>query len=374
MSINIKSVLAGVFLIGVVVAPIDAMISKYDTYWHVERASQNYLKNEGFDYNDPNVWYEYYSVVSKGYNELLSKPNYYFMASEIEAVSFGHSADLVKKLRQTLVQDVYLEKRVTDAICQIMNDNIFGETEIPSHMRGEYTQKSFEIKNEARVRLQMSAKRYIAYSEIVKIASDKLQRFINDAKNYNYYHPVAVPAIPAPAVGSWVDWIASFIQAASAPSSVIVNNYPSVPSPAFNSEEKIDRWFLENRIKEHVKQILGAKGIDVTHMPDKAKPEYYRKINKMKYVLEKVMTTKVRNYVYMSELDHEVRKELESVTEIIAIECGICLDKYNHGDKICKLSCGHIFHENCINLAFVQKKECPICRAQNVYIIERKGF
>ena len=43
-------------------------------------------------------------------------------------------------------------------------------------------------------------------------------------------------------------------------------------------------------------------------------------------------------------------------------ECGICLEQYRIGDKICKLQlCGHQFHKSCLsNLG--SRIACPMCR------------
>ena len=43
-------------------------------------------------------------------------------------------------------------------------------------------------------------------------------------------------------------------------------------------------------------------------------------------------------------------------------ECGICLEQYKIGDKICKLQlCGHQFHKSCLsNLG--SRITCPMCR------------
>src|SRR5690348_8975253 len=40
--------------------------------------------------------------------------------------------------------------------------------------------------------------------------------------------------------------------------------------------------------------------------------------------------------------------------------CRICFEPLNN--EILKLSCNHVFHNNCIQLWFSTKRECPICR------------
>ena len=39
--------------------------------------------------------------------------------------------------------------------------------------------------------------------------------------------------------------------------------------------------------------------------------------------------------------------------------CPICYEEFDKGSL---LSCGHVFHENCIQLWLQKKKKCPVCR------------
>ena len=50
-------------------------------------------------------------------------------------------------------------------------------------------------------------------------------------------------------------------------------------------------------------------------------------------------------------------------------DCPICYIEFEKGDNVAKLSCGHIYHKNCIILWFdknLSSPTCPICR-QNMY-------
>jgi len=51
-------------------------------------------------------------------------------------------------------------------------------------------------------------------------------------------------------------------------------------------------------------------------------------------------------------------------------ECAICQVKFRNGNKVSSLSCGHIFHESCIQEWGKYKQECPLCRAK-IPILER---
>ena len=42
-------------------------------------------------------------------------------------------------------------------------------------------------------------------------------------------------------------------------------------------------------------------------------------------------------------------------------ECGICMDVFRENEKVQKLSCGHIFHKECLNQWSLAQKTCPLC-------------
>ena len=44
-------------------------------------------------------------------------------------------------------------------------------------------------------------------------------------------------------------------------------------------------------------------------------------------------------------------------------ECGICLEGMENGQPIAKLTCGHVFHGDCINRWRRTSDTCPVCRA-----------
>lgn len=45
-------------------------------------------------------------------------------------------------------------------------------------------------------------------------------------------------------------------------------------------------------------------------------------------------------------------------------ECNVCIESYKEGDKLTRLPCQHIFHEECIkNWLCNENVKCPICRS-----------
>ncbi|CAM9340345.1 unnamed protein product [Phaeothamnion confervicola] len=41
--------------------------------------------------------------------------------------------------------------------------------------------------------------------------------------------------------------------------------------------------------------------------------------------------------------------------------CVICLEDYRFGDRLVHITCGHVFHDRCIDPWFSKKKTCPLC-------------
>ena len=42
-------------------------------------------------------------------------------------------------------------------------------------------------------------------------------------------------------------------------------------------------------------------------------------------------------------------------------QCGICMDNFQNEEKIKKLSCGHIYHNECLNQWIQSNNKCPFC-------------
>ena len=51
------------------------------------------------------------------------------------------------------------------------------------------------------------------------------------------------------------------------------------------------------------------------------------------------------------------------------IDCHICLEKLEKGEKIIRLRCSHILHEECMNDWIKYNNNCPVCRGNiSIYI------
>lgn len=70
--------------------------------------------------------------------------------------------------------------------------------------------------------------------------------------------------------------------------------------------------------------------------------------------------------------------EKTNIEQVELEECAICGDELLPGSDICKLSCNHMYHKECIMLEFESNKKsnykCPYCRTpiKNVPLFEKQ--
>eukprot|EP00939_MAST-03C_sp_MAST-3C-sp1_P000050 g50.t1 len=58
----------------------------------------------------------------------------------------------------------------------------------------------------------------------------------------------------------------------------------------------------------------------------------------------------------------ELRRLPTALVDTDDASCTICLDEVAGGERIYKLSCGHVFHRKCLMGWIAHKDECPVCR------------
>ncbi|EDW31074.1 GL15128 [Drosophila persimilis] len=50
--------------------------------------------------------------------------------------------------------------------------------------------------------------------------------------------------------------------------------------------------------------------------------------------------------------------------------CAICSERYRMTDQILAGSCGHVFHEECLERWRVESRTCPICRSDDTVYLQ----
>ena len=46
------------------------------------------------------------------------------------------------------------------------------------------------------------------------------------------------------------------------------------------------------------------------------------------------------------------------------LDCIICMEKFEEGEQVKQLNCGHIFHGDCIDKWLEKEKKCPFCKSE----------
>ena len=67
------------------------------------------------------------------------------------------------------------------------------------------------------------------------------------------------------------------------------------------------------------------------------------------------------------EMNHKMLREnkilvYECNKNLIFRDCTICIESFKQDDIVCKLSCEHLFHKECISKWLKKSNSCPNCR------------
>ena len=73
-------------------------------------------------------------------------------------------------------------------------------------------------------------------------------------------------------------------------------------------------------------------------------------------------TTQTTLNLQARRLEHRLPKTLVSNSNDYDAPCAVCLEEICEDDYICKLSCGHYFHPDCIYQWLYLKNVCPLCK------------
>jgi hypothetical protein len=66
------------------------------------------------------------------------------------------------------------------------------------------------------------------------------------------------------------------------------------------------------------------------------------------------------------------RPKDESVQPVT--KCAVCLDSFHVGDPLRLLPCAHTFHRFCVDKWLVEKKKCPMCKADMISLAAKMGM
>ncbi|MBL4898328.1 MAG: hypothetical protein JKX76_01645 [Colwellia sp.] len=150
----------------------------------------------------------------------------------------------------------------------------------------------------------------------------------------------------------------------------------------FNTDEKV---IIDNKFKmfivfplTHPISITILRNSGIIDLTDESNNGFTRfeliKIIQISYERiynEENETSTQHEFVISNECDGcisiDYRKIVPSIlwsTSEKYVDCCVCCEKYEPDEKICKLQCGHLYHEKCIfSWTDKENNNCPMCRS-----------
>jgi len=148
-------------------------------------------------------------------------------------------------------------------------------------------------------------------------------------------------------------------------------------TPQSFDTNKIMHYEVEQKILDIAYSVLRSHNIDPDKIPARVVADYSEKIQIAMRRLRDTMNTTGRNHIWKHEAEQIMNQELQSVIDKIHYRgetCSICLENYRTGQRVGLLSCGHVFHKDCIYKWLNNyQKTCPLCRAANVIVSQQEN-
>lgn len=112
---------------------------------------------------------------------------------------------------------------------------------------------------------------------------------------------------------------------------------------------------------------FSQKNFDIFDVPAKGRKKYFWRtrehINKLR--IKKLLSSECPPMVYSSKINQ------------LKDKCSICLESFKEGkDRVFKLPCEHIFHENCLEKWFyshLRNPQCPNCNVETFKLLQNQG-
>lgn len=124
----------------------------------------------------------------------------------------------------------------------------------------------------------------------------------------------------------------------------------------FGGESKIKANYEHSKINGIIKTTGGIRYIFLNDRTKNCKQEHYGG----QYHIN-ICDAPKDNKQKKKNIENKIIDDLFKLDENKK-DCSICLETFKKGDKISITKCNHIFHKNCINVWFINKKICPLCK------------
>ena len=116
-----------------------------------------------------------------------------------------------------------------------------------------------------------------------------------------------------------------------------------------NNESKLDEYFAIQAVEQQILDEICPNPDSMTYEQLLKMEENMGNVNKG---LSKEKIKKLPIILFKKNIFKDEDK------------CVICQEDYIENEKILKLTCGHIFHNNCIENWLIKEKKCPFCKEE----------
>jgi hypothetical protein len=366
----------------------------YQIDQQVRQTALNFMSCQGFAPHTipPQMIAEYdqhlEDAIAHAKQQIRNQYNDYVELSKIEEIvreAFGKFSTTLR----TLVYSHDLDHKVTQVIHATLVDNGLNPDTIPSDMISEYHQKGQQITSKLRRTMSTDRREYVRMYEIEQEAQKELADLIRKAKN-SHSSP-----------WNFFDWLFGHNNSThnnntqnhgtqSGHNNNAHHNSPHSNSSTHNNSslshnsssnnnnsnsDDVQRHQLDQKAQSAAHAVLRSNGIDPDKLPARVISNYSDALQKIILRMKNIMSVNSRNVVYAREIESAAREELKPIINqirYIGEICTICQDHYAPGERIGTLTCGHIYHKDCVYTWLAQQKSCPLCRKNNVIVASQE--
>jgi len=349
----------------------------------IKQAADEYLSSQGLCiYHIPDrlrvdLEQKLYDARRTLLNKLSHRYNKYLDYYDIKDVVIPILRSFTDNLK-TVIYDNQLTSELDAAVQSFMLARNINPYTLTGSNAVEYNNRCQAIINDLNTIMYRDNRNYVRTYEIQKAIKDNLDVFASRMRNvaintfYNWWDSFfANPVVTTQINYEYTHPIATQIPVATA----IPIATPIIP--VATDPNQIMGHDLEPVILTTAQQVLYSHNIDANNIPARAVAEYSDKIQRSIHRLHDKMTAAGRNYVWKDEIETTLLEELQSVVDKVTFKnetCSICLDNYTHNQRVGILSCGHAFHNTCINQWLGYQNTCPLCRANNVIVAQQENM
>lgn len=317
------------------------------------QAADQHLARQGFPVKQipARLMNEYYqkidAVMSMLNQQASSQGRSYVDDGEISSAVLFEFAKYCDNLR-TVVLFSDISTKLTDIIQEAFRTQNTSTSSIPSTMMQEFQDRRETIMRRLRNIMNTDNRDYVRINEIERLVKEEMTSFIQRTKQQ-----VEKPKQQNSGFNLWNFLFGSDNQPEQLPTT-------STPQDA----SKIKQFQLESKVLDVVYRQLGLYNIDPHNLPNRVLTDYSNSIQYVLTNLRNRMQTYNRDYVTIAEIELMVNQKLKAIVDQVKLtgkECSICRDDYRSGQRVGNLTCGHLFHKECISTWFVHKQTCPEC-------------